>query len=172
MIARVDNREGRSGRVDTDHPRWQIPVVRWLGLDVGEKTIGVAISDEEEVIATPLRTLSRHGGMRDLEAVAAVLHELGAGGLVLGLPLQMNGREGDAARRVRDLGQRLATHLRCPVEHWDERFSTVQAERALLEGDLTRRRRRQVIDKVAATIILQSFLDHRSSGMPGQGAPA
>jgi putative Holliday junction resolvase len=143
--------------------------VRWLGLDVGSKTIGVAVSDEEEVVATPLRTLVRHGGERDLEAVADVLRETGAAGIVLGLPLDLAGREGDAARRVRALGERLAAHTGCSVEYWDERFTTVQAERALLEGDVSRRRRRQVIDQVAAALLLQSFLD-RARGQTG--APA
>jgi putative Holliday junction resolvase len=143
--------------------------VRWLGLDVGSKTIGVAVSDEEEVVALPLRTLARHGGKRDLEAVADLVRETGAGGIVLGLPLDLEGREGDAARRVRALGERLAAHTGCSVEYWDERFTTVQAERALLEGDVSRRRRRQVIDQVAAALLLQSFLD-RARGQTG--APA
>lgn len=133
--------------------------MRWLGLDVGEKTIGVAVSDDEEVVATPVRTLARRGGQVDLEAVADVLQELGGGGLVLGLPLDMEGGEGDAALRVRRLGERLEARLGCPVRYWDERFSTVQAERALLEGNMRRARRKRVIDQAAATIILQSFLD-------------
>jgi putative Holliday junction resolvase len=138
--------------------------MRWLGLDIGEKTIGVAVSDEGEVVATPLRTLPRRGGSGDLEAVGQVLQEIGAGGVVLGLPLTLEGHEGDAARRVRALGSRLADHLGCPVHYWDERFTTVQAEQALLEGNVRRRRRREVVDKVAASIILQSFLDRAAGG--------
>lgn len=144
--------------------------MRWLGLDLGEKTIGVAVSDEGEVVATPLRTLARQGGDRDLEAVAAVMREVGAGSVLVGLPLEMEGGEGDAARGVRRFGERLAAHLGCPIHYWDERFSTVQAERALLEADMRRRRRKQVIDQVAATIILQSFLDR--SQRAGEGEPA
>jgi len=147
-------------RVDTRDPGWQIPAVRWLGLDVGTKTIGVALSDEEGVVAMPLRTLTRHGGQRDLDAVAGLLSETGAGALVVGLPLDLEGGEGDAARRARALGERLEAHLRCPVSYWDERFSTAQAERALLEGGVSRKRRRRVVDQLAATIILQSYLDH------------
>jgi putative Holliday junction resolvase len=138
--------------------------MRWLGLDIGEKTIGVAVCDEGEVVATPLRTLSRHGGERDLEAVEQVVRETGAGGVVLGLPLTLEGTEGDAARRVRALGSRLADHLGCPVRFWDERFTTVQAEQALLEANVRRRKRREVVDKVAASIILQSFLDRAAGG--------
>lgn len=119
----------------------------------------MAVSDEGGVVATPLRTLDRHGGTRDLEALAAVFQETGADGLVLGLPLDLEGREGEAARRVRMLGEKLADHLGCPVRFWDERFSTVAAERALLEADMKRRKRKQVINHVAAALFLQSFLD-------------
>jgi putative Holliday junction resolvase len=138
--------------------------VRWLGLDVGEKTIGLAISDEGEVVATPLRTLARNGGKRDIEAVAAVVAETEAGALLVGLPLDLSGREGEAARRVRQLAEQLERHLGCPVRYWDERFSTVEAERVLLEANMRRRRRKQVIDHVAASIILQGFLDSREGG--------
>ena len=115
-------------------------------------------------MATPLRTLPRHGGARDVEAVGRVASETAATGVVLGLPLTLDGREGDAARRVRQLGQRIADSLRVPVRYWDERFSTVQAERALLEGDVRRKKRRGVVDKLAAVIILQSFLDSQTEG--------
>lgn len=145
--------------------------MRWIGLDLGAKTIGVAVSDEDAVVATPSRTLSRQGGARgsgrDLEAVAEVYSEVAAQGIVFGLPLTLDGRETDAARRVRQLGQRLAERLGCPVRYWDERFTTVQAERTLLQADMSRKKRRQVIDKLAAAIILQSFLDHARTGAEG-----
>lgn len=133
--------------------------MRLLGLDLGSKTIGVAMSDEEQVVSTPLRTLPRHGGRKDLDAVAAVLQETGAAGLVLGLPLDLSGKEGDAARRARRFGQQLEAALGCPVHMFDERFSTVAAERVLLEADLSRKRRKQVVNHVAASLILQAFLD-------------
>jgi putative Holliday junction resolvase len=142
--------------------------MRYLALDVGTKTIGLAASDEGGVVAMPLRTLERHGGRRDVEAVATALRETGAQGLVLGLPLDLDGQEGDSARRVRALGAGLMTQLGCPVHYWDERFSTAQAERALLEGNVSRRRRKQVVNHIAATLILQSFLD-RGTGV-GDGA--
>jgi putative holliday junction resolvase len=116
-----------------------------------------------------VRTLSRQGGQRDLAAVAAVAQELGAGGLVLGLPLDLSGEEGEAARRVRDLGAALAAHLGCVVHYWDERFSTAAAERALLEGNVRRKQRKQLVNHVAATLILQSFLDS-AAGRAAQAA--
>ena len=134
--------------------------MRLLGLDVGTKTIGVAVCDEAQVVATPLRTLPRKGGSRDLQAVAAVMQETGAGALVLGLPLELSGREGDAARRSRVLGRALARQLECPVHYWDERFSTVEAERLLIGADVSRRKRKKAINHVAACLILQGFIEH------------
>jgi putative Holliday junction resolvase len=149
--------------------------MRWLGLDIGARTIGLAVSDEGAVVATPLRTLDRRGGQRDLAAVSEVFSETSAGGLLVGLPLELSGREGQAARRVRALGDALAAHLSCPVRYWDERFSTVAAERSLLEADLRRDRRRRVVNQVAAALILQSYLDSEAAraeaagpGRPGQ----
>jgi len=144
----------------------RFPPMRLLGLDIGTKTIGVAVSDEGGVVATPLRTLSRHGGRRDLDEVASVMRETGASALVLGLPLDLEGREGDAARRVRVLGAELARHLSCEVHYWDERFSTTAADRVLVEGGVRRRQRKQVVNHLAATLILQSFLDRASSQTP------
>jgi putative Holliday junction resolvase len=133
--------------------------MRLLGLDVGQKTIGLAVSDDGGVVASPLRTLSRVGGKRDLEAVAETVRETGVAALVLGLPLELSGREGQSARRVRRFGEALGAHLGCAVHYWDERFSTAEAERALLEGNLRRAHRRQVINHIAAALILQSYLD-------------
>lgn len=147
--------------IDTPRPGWQIPCMRFLGLDVGTKTIGLAICDEDGAVATPLLTIARRGGRRDLEAVGAALAEHEAGALVIGMPLDLSGEEGDAARRVRILGRSLREHLGCPVHYWDERFSTVAAERALLEGNVRRGKRKQVINHVAAALILQGFIDHQ-----------
>lgn len=142
--------------------------MRWLGLDVGSKTIGVAICDEGEVVASPLRTLERHGGARDIQALAALLAEHGAAGLVIGLPLELSGAEGDAALRVRRLGGSLARAIDgVKVEYWDERFSTTAAERALLEADLSRNKRKRVINHVAAALILQGFLDRSGPTVSG-----
>ena len=146
--------------------------MRWLALDIGTRTIGVAVSDEGATVASPLRTLSRHGGERDLRAVAEVVGETGAAGLVLGLPLDLSGREGDAARRVRALGKSLGERLGCPVHYWDERFTTAEAERVLIEADLRRSQRKKVVNHVAAALILQSYLDSgagRTASAEGNG---
>jgi putative Holliday junction resolvase len=100
----------------------------------------------------------RVGGRRDLDALAAMLGPYAPARLVVGLPLDMRGTEGAAAARVRAFAERAAAHLALPLEFWDERLTTVAAERVLLEADVSRRRRREVVDKVAATIILQGYL--------------
>jgi len=140
--------------------------MRLLGLDVGEKTIGGAVCDEEQAVATPMRTLERRGGKGDVAAVAAVLQETGAAGVVLGLPLELSGREGDAARRARILGDALGAGLEgVAIHYWDERFSTSEAERVLIEADMSRKKRKKVINHLAACIILQGFLDRgRAAG--------
>ncbi len=144
--------------------------MRLLGLDVGTKTIGLAICDENGSVATPLHTILRKGGLHDLQAVAAACAEHGAAALVIGMPLDLSGEEGDAARRVKTLGARLAEHLGCPIHYWDERFSTVAAERALLEGHVRRSKRKQIINHVAAALILQGFIDHQKEH-PREAAP-
>ena len=132
--------------------------MRVLGLDVGSKTIGVALSDETGLLATPLETLARKGTVADTAAVAELAREHGVERLIVGMPYEMDGSVGPRARRVQVLIDALAAAgLR--VDTWDERFSTVFAERALLEADLSRARRKQVVDKVAAAFILQGWLD-------------
>ena len=132
--------------------------MRIAALDVGEARIGVAVSDELGITAQGLGVVRRVGGRRDLEALAALLAPYAPGRLVVGLPLDMRGTEGAAAVRVRAFAERAAAHLALPLEFWDERLTTVAAERALLEADMSRRRRREVVDKVAATLILQGYL--------------
>src|SRR5438445_561511 len=132
--------------------------MRVAALDVGEARIGVAVSDELGITAQGVGVVQRVGGRRDLEALAGLLAPYAPARLVVGLPLSMNGSEGPQAIKVRAFAERAAAHLGLPLEFWDERLTTVAAERALLEADLSRRRRREVIDKVAATIILQGWL--------------
>jgi putative pre-16S rRNA nuclease len=132
--------------------------MRVLGLDVGSKTIGVALSDETGLLATPLETLERKGTAGDVAAVAALANKFEAERVIVGMPYEMDGAIGPRAKRVQVLIDALsAAGLR--VDTWDERFSTVAAERALLEADLSRERRKQVVDKVAAAYILQGWLD-------------
>lgn len=138
--------------------------MRILGLDLGSKTIGVALSDELGYTAQPLTVLTRRGGNRDLEAVAALVREYEARQIVLGLPLNMNGSLSPAAEQVQAFGERLAefvttSDLKAEVVYWDERWSTVTAERVLIQADLSRSRRKKVIDKLAASVILQGYLD-------------
>ncbi len=132
--------------------------MRIAALDVGEARIGVAVSDELGITAQGLGVVRRVGGRRDLEALATLLAPYAPSRLVVGLPLDMRGTEGAAAARVRAFAERAAAHLALPLEFWDERLTTVAAERVLLEADMSRRRRREVVDKVAATLILQGYL--------------
>ena len=143
--------------------------MRLLGLDVGSERIGVAVSDEQQQLATALVTIPREGGERDVEAVGQAMRDAGAGELVIGLPLTLEGKEGAAARRVRRLGELLAGRLGCAVHYQDERFTTCEAERLLTGADLRRDRRKKVVDRVAAVLILQGFLDRRSG--EGEGRP-
>jgi putative Holliday junction resolvase len=138
---------------------------RVVGIDLGSRRIGVAVSDGLGLTAQPHATIERHGGARDLDAIGAVARAVGAERLVLGLPLDPEGQEGDAARRARAFAERLAQHLALPVELVDESFSTVEAEEVLLAADVSRQKRRQVVDKLAAAVILQRWLDRH----PGAG---
>ncbi len=135
---------------------------RLLGLDLGEKTIGLAISDRDLTIGSPLETLRRAKFTQDAAALARICAERGVGGLVLGLPVNMDGREGPRCQSVRQFARNLAevAGLDLPVAFWDERLSTAAIERLLVqEADMSRRRRAQVIDKMAAAYILQGALD-------------
>ena len=137
--------------------------MRALGLDVGQKTIGVAITDEAGIAAHPLDVLERHGTARDVDTVCALARAHDARTIVVGIPYEPSGREGHRARRVRVLFDALRAALPAEVElhEQDERFTTAEAERVLIAADLSRARRREVIDKQAAALILQTWLDRR-----------
>ena len=135
--------------------------MRIAALDVGDARIGVAVSDELGITAQGIGVVRRVGGRRDLEALATMLAPYTPTQLVVGLPLNMNGSEGPQATRVRAFATQVADHLGLPLDFWDERLTTVAAERSLLEADLSRRRRKELVDKVAATIILQGYLARR-----------
>ena len=132
---------------------------RALGLDVGDKTVGLAYSDELGITAQGLSTLARTNVEADLTAIAGVCSEHSVEVLVVGLPLNMDGSEGPRAEVSRRFGDRLGQRTGLPVEYWDERLTTMQVERVLLEADLSRAKRKKVIDKLAAQVILQSWLD-------------
>ena len=139
------------------------------GLDLGDKTIGVAVSDTFRSIATPLRTIRRTKFTEDAAQLLALTAERGIIGLVLGLPRNMDGSEGPRCQSTRAFARNLARLSPLPLVFWDERLSTVAAERALLEADTSRKRRSEVIDHVAAGYILQGALDrlaHLARGTP------
>jgi putative Holliday junction resolvase len=135
--------------------------MRILGLDFGTKTIGVALSDELTITAQTLTSISRTTLKRDLETLQQLIREHGVDEVVIGLPVNMDGSRGPAAEAVADFIDRLRSLTDIEIIPWDERLTTVAAERILLEGDLSRRKRRQVIDRLAAAIILQGYLDSR-----------
>ena len=129
------------------------------GLDLGTKTIGVALSDVMRGVATPSQTIRREKFTKDAEALLKILAERQAIGIVIGLPRNMDGSEGPRAQSTRAFVRNLEKLTPLPVLFWDERLSTVAAERALLEADTSRKRRSEVIDHVAAGFILQGALD-------------
>lgn len=129
------------------------------GLDLGTKTIGVAVSDGRRSVASPLLTLRRTKFTQDAAELLALAGGREIAGLVLGLPRSMDGTEGPRAQATRAFARNLSRLTPLPIVFWDERLSTVAAERALLEADASRRRRAEVIDHVAAGYILQGFLD-------------
>ncbi|SHH32535.1 Holliday junction resolvase RuvX [Marivita hallyeonensis] len=129
------------------------------GIDLGTKTIGVAVSDGMRSVATPLETIKRRKFGQDAEALVAILTARDIAGLVLGLPRNMDGSEGPRCQSTRAFARNFNAVWDGPVTFWDERLSTVAAERALLEADTTRKRRAEVIDHVAASYILQGALD-------------
>jgi putative holliday junction resolvase len=143
----------------TDFMEALAPGARLIGIDVGTKTLGLALSDATRNIASALVTLRRSRLAEDLRRLLELASEHGAGGFVVGLPLNLDGTEGPRAQATRAFVRNLAKATPLPVVYWDERLSTVAAERALLEADLSRKRRAEVVDKVAATLILQGALD-------------
>ncbi|QYZ70671.1 Holliday junction resolvase RuvX [Neotabrizicola shimadae] len=129
------------------------------GLDLGDKTIGVALSDRRRVAATPIEVIRRVKFTEDATRLLALLKEREAVAILLGLPLNMDGSEGPRVQSTRAFARNLTRLTDLPIGFWDERLSTVAAERALLEADTSRKRRSQVIDQVAAGFILQGALD-------------
>ena len=135
------------------------PDAALAGLDLGTRTIGVAVSDRALSVATPLTTIRRKKFGLDAAALQAILAPRAIGGLVLGLPRNMDGSEGPRCQSTRAFARNFDTLHSLPITFWDERLSTVAAEKALLEADTTRKRRAEVIDHVAAGYILQGLLD-------------
>lgn len=134
-----------------------------MGLDVGTKTVGVAISDALGITAQPVTVVRRSSLKVDLEALAVLARDYEVSRVVVGLPLNMDGSEGPRAEASRKFGGQVGEKLGLPVEYWDERLSTVAAERVLLEADVRRQRRKEVIDQLAASYILQGWLEARAN---------
>jgi len=135
------------------------PGKRLLGLDLGEKTIGVALSDRLLTVATPMETLKRSKFAADATRLDIIISEQGVGGLVVGLPLNMDGSDGPSAQSARAFSRNWAARSQIPLVLWDERLSTVAVTRTLLEADTSRKRRSEVVDRMAAAYILQGALD-------------
>jgi putative Holliday junction resolvase len=131
-----------------------------MGLDVGNKTIGIAISDGSLLIASPLKVINRAKFTRDAQELVALIEENNVGALCIGLPLEMSGQEGRQAQSVRTFVQNFKAILDIPVVFWDERLSTAAVERMMVENaDLSRGKRAKVVDRAAAAYILQGLLD-------------
>ena len=151
MLAGPDSLRALAGRL--------APGSRLLGLDVGAKTIGLALSDVTRSVATPLETIRRTKFQKDADALLAILDRFDIGGLVIGLPLNMDGSEGPRAQATRAFARNLAARTALPIAFWDERLSTAAVTRTLIEADASRARRAELVDKMAAAYILQGALD-------------
>jgi putative Holliday junction resolvase len=134
---------------------------RILGLDVGTKRIGVALSDPLGITAQPLMTIERESRKKDLEAIEALLTQYDIKKVVVGMPLNMNGTMGPSGEMAKMVGYKIKNKFKIELIYVDERLSTVSAERVLIEGDIRREERKNIIDKVAASYILQTYLDSK-----------
>jgi putative Holliday junction resolvase len=134
--------------------------MRILGIDFGLKRIGLAVSDESGIIGHGIGTIRRTDTNRDIGEIKKAIADYRVEKIVIGMPKNMDGTLGKSAEQVLAFVDELKQHVPAPVETWDERLSTVAAERVLLDADMSRKKRKGVIDKVAASIILQNYLDH------------
>ncbi|MBI5810216.1 MAG: Holliday junction resolvase RuvX [Deltaproteobacteria bacterium] len=135
--------------------------MRALGLDLGTKTIGVAASDELGLTAQPVKTIRRSSIAKDIEEILKTASERSIDIIVAGMPINMDGTHGERSKAVALFVKRLKEKTGIPVTAWDERLSTAAVTRALIEGDISRRKRKEVVDKLAAAYILQGYMDSR-----------
>jgi len=135
---------------------------RLLGLDLGSKTIGLALSDIRLTIASPMETIKRKKFTLDAERLLTIIKEQNVGGLVLGLPKNMDGSEGPRCQSTRQFARNMAEKTNIPISFWDERLSTIAVTRTLIEADASRKRQSELVDKLAASYILQGVLDNLS----------
>lgn len=136
--------------------------MRILGLDVGNKTIGVALSDPLGITAQGITTIRRKGEKKDIEELKIICDKYDVEVIVCGLPKNMNGTLGPQSEKVLKFCETIEEFINLPIKMWDERLTTVAANRAMLEGDLSRAKRKKIVDKMAATYILQGYLDRIS----------
>lgn len=161
-MANASDAERPTGQIEEDAEVFLglLPADRALiGIDAGTKTFGLALSDLSRTIASPLETIQRRKFSKDLLRFETLIEHNNICGLVLGLPRNLDGSEGPRAQSTRALARNFARSLNLPILLWDERLTTSQAERMLIEADTSRKRRGEIIDKLAATLILQSALD-------------
>jgi putative Holliday junction resolvase len=135
---------------------------RILGLDYGSHRIGTAVSDPLGITAQPLVAIRRQGESLDIDAVGDLVREYSVRTVLIGLPLHLSGEEGTQAKQARRFGEKIAERLGIPVETWDERMTTAQAERHLIASGVRRKRRKEIRDSLSAVILLQSALDYRN----------
>jgi len=143
--------------------------MRVLGIDYGTKRLGLAVSDETGVLASPLPTLHRTEEAEDLRRIASIVAERGVTSIVVGLPINMDGTHGPMCQEVREFSARIANEIGVPVDTFDERLTSMEAERVLIEAGIQRKRRKGIRDGLAAVLILQGFLDrcrHTTSESP------
>ena len=140
-----------------------------VALDVGTKTIGVAATDPLGMLASPLVTLSRQGVKKDVAKLRTIFEERAAEAVVVGLPYELDGTEARSAKLARQIGDEVAETTGLPVHYVDERFSSVEAERRLIESGMNKKKRKGMVDQMAAVIILESWM-RMQSGIPGGGA--
>lgn len=136
--------------------------MRILGLDLGTKTIGVAVSDPLGFTAQGITTVKRKNSNSDIEEIKRIYDEYSVQTIVIGLPKNMNGTIGEAGERTYKFCEKLKAAFNPEIVYWDERLTTVAAHRAMLEADLSREKRKKIVDKIAATFILQGYLDRKS----------
>jgi putative Holliday junction resolvase len=139
-------------------------IVRILALDVGDKRIGIAVSDSTCTIAIGLTTIERKSE-NFLEKLKALMQEYNVGEIIVGIPLKINGTEGAQAKNVREFEKQIKKQLGIPIKEWDERLTSLQAEKTLISGDVRRVKRKSIVDQVAAVLILQSYLDNLNRKM-------
>ena len=138
-----------------------------MGLDVGGKRLGVSVSDELNLTAQPLRLIRRTSVEKDIAEVLRIASEYSVGAIVVGMPFMMDGTRGPQARQVERFMERLRLKTSIPIEEWDERLSTAAVTRVLIEGDVTRKKRKDVVDQLAASYILQGYLDRKRASQTG-----